>query len=115
MIKDFQDVYVSESKIHGFGVFAKKKFLKGEQVLVWKPKIINEEELNRLNNKEKTYISEFGGVLKLMQEPERFVNYSIANNTTPNELGDVATRDIEIGEEITSDYNGENVDTTNFN
>ncbi|PWU17988.1 MAG: hypothetical protein C5B49_07935 [Bdellovibrio sp.] len=37
-------------------------------------------------------------------KPERYVNHSCDNNTTPGHLCDIANRDIYEGEEITADY-----------
>jgi SET domain-containing protein len=105
--KKFGDVYVAKSKIEGLGLFANRNFKIGELIIKWNPKIISRKEYEKMNKSEKKYVSLFGGTLKLMQEPERFVNFSKNYNSIPTEIGDVAIRDILKDEEITSNYDGE--------
>jgi len=45
-----------------------------------------------------------------MQAPERYVNHSCNPNTKVNNFSDIAIRNIEIGEEITSDYSGQGLE-----
>lgn len=44
-----------------------------------------------------------------MQYPERFVNYSCEPNTLIKNFSDVASRDIKKGEEITTNYDDEDI------
>lgn len=96
---------VKESKIQGKGLFAKSKIREGETIVVWRPKILSKEEANLLPKGERDhYLYPEGNKLLYMQEPERYMNHSCDANTHVIERSDVASRDIEEGEEITSDY-----------
>ena len=101
------EVEIKKSNIHGQGLFAVRDFKVGEVVVKWNPKILTEKELNELPPEEKHFILRRGGKIFLMQSPERFVNYSCDPNTHSDEGFDVAIRNITAGEEITSDYAGE--------
>ena len=50
----------------------------------------------------------------ILQPPERFVNHSCNNNTIVRNLCDVAVRDIQVGEEITSDYSSSDSGNQSF-
>lgn len=98
-------VFVTKSKIDGQGVFAAKVFRKGEVVLHWDTShILLEEGYQKLSEKDKGYVAFLGSRYVSMQEPERYVNHSCEANTDAENFADVATRDIQKGEEITSDY-----------
>jgi hypothetical protein len=99
------DVAVKKSKIHGKGVFALRNFKKGEAVLNWDTShILSKEEVVKLSNKEKEYVSLLKGRHVVMQEPEKYLNHSCDANTNVGDFCDVAVRDIKKGEEITTDY-----------
>ncbi len=100
-----EDFIVKPSQIHGLGLFAKRKFRKEEVVLRWNPVRLSGDGLKKIPDNQKRYLntSEDGAIL-LMQAPERFVNHSEHPNTQTVGETDVALRDIEIGEEITSSY-----------
>jgi uncharacterized protein len=100
-----QSFEVKESTIQGKGLFAKGKIAKGEAVVEWHPKVLTKEEASKLPAVEqKHYLYPDGDKLLYMQEPERYVNHSCDANTHVVNRSDVASRDIEKGEEITSDY-----------
>jgi uncharacterized protein len=99
-----QPVIVKNSKIHGKGVFANKDFKKGEIVIKWNAKHITKEDLDKLSEKDKKFVSFVNEEYLLMNEPERFVNHSCEPNTFPKNKCDVAIKPIKKGEEITSDY-----------
>jgi len=97
-------IVVKKSKIDGKGVFANRDFKKGEIVILWKPKIISEEEFKELSEKNNHYLIKQDGNYFLMQSPEKFVNHSCEPNTKAINKSDVAIGDIKKGEEITSNY-----------
>lgn len=99
------DWEIKKSKINGKGVFAKRDFKKGELVLVYRnPRLITKPQVDRLPPKQLEYISKYGKKYILHQVPERYVNHSCKANTRATKKGDVATRPIRKGEEITADY-----------
>ncbi len=96
---------VQDSKIQGKGLFAVEKFKRGDTVLVWHPKVLSKEEAAQLPPSEQAhYLYPEGDHLLWMQPPERYVNHSCNANTHVEGKRDIASRDIEPGEEITSDY-----------
>lgn len=99
------DVIVNESKIEGLGVFAARDFKIGEAVLIWHPKIISDSELAKLTEQEKDYVV-VGESNLMMGIPERYVNHSCEPNTKAEDNKDVAIKNIDKGDEITSDYSG---------
>jgi hypothetical protein len=100
------DIIIKDSKIEGKGVFADRKFQKGEVVLKWDTsRILGQDEVDELDEHEKRYLSPFHGKFLLQNPPARYVNHSCDPNTkVVDECSDVAIRDIKKGEEITSDY-----------
>jgi SET domain-containing protein len=105
IIYEDDNIIVKPSAIEGFGVFAKRKFKKGEIVLVWHPTILTKEELSNVPEDQKRYINTLeDGTSVLMNIPERYINSSDKPNTRVVETTDVAARDILVGEEITSNY-----------
>lgn len=83
-----------------------KDFKKGEIVLKWNPKFIEEGEIGKLPSKNIQYVSKVGKKLVLMQSPEKYVNHSCESNTEMRGRCDVAKRNIKKNEEITTDYSG---------
>lgn len=104
-----KNIIVKKSKIDKKGVFATKDFKKGEIVLKWTPKFLGKSEVEKLRNDQRHYAYKAGkNKYFLMQSPEKFVNHSCEANTRVKNYCDVAVRDIEKGEEITSDYGKSN-------
>lgn len=100
------DVEIKRSGIDGLGAFALRPFKAGEVVLRWD---VSKRVLRRraadLPDAEKNYLHPYDKEsLLVVQPPERYVNHSCDNNTEVRNLCDVAVRDIQAGEEITSDY-----------
>lgn len=96
---------VKNSNIQGKGIFATKNIKKDEVVVVWHPKVLTKEEANKLPAYEqKHYLYSDGDTILWMQTPERYMNHSCNANTYVVAKSDVASRDIQRGEEITSDY-----------
>lgn len=100
------DIIIKDSKIEGKGIFANRDFKKGETVIKWDTSnVLTDEEVKKLPEKEKRYISPFHGKFLLQQPPARYVNHSCDPNTkVADDSSDVAITDIKNGDEITSDY-----------
>lgn len=100
------DVEVRQSPIDGRGVFALRRFRRGETILRWNVATrVPRENLDRLSAEERRYLHPFDeSTLLVVQSPERYVNHSCENNSEVRDFSDVAIRDIAPGEEITSDY-----------
>lgn len=103
---------VRKSVISGKGLFAKAEIKKDETVLFWHPKELSREKADELPASEKHYLYPDGDAVLHMQPPERYVNHSCEPNTYVVGKSDVASRDIQQGEEITSDY--VELETENF-
>lgn len=125
-ITSFEFTEVRNSKIHGFGVFAKQDIPKG--TVWWKGEIdsnvilLNREQYQNLYRSENNplkeslwnvfstyaYYSQKHDGLVLCLDNARYVNHSDTPNSGPGEdgnpLASVALRDIKKGEEITEDY-----------
>jgi SET domain-containing protein len=101
-------IIIKQSKITGKGLFAARNIKKGEVVIAWHPKILSDEEFARLPTSQLHYVITDNKQKLLMQAPERYVNHSCDPNTKPINRSDIALRDIDTGEEITSDYLDEN-------
>jgi len=108
-----QIIEVKSSGIDRKGVFALKDIKKGEVVNVWHPKkIVNEEDMKTLPEDEQNHTTPDGkGNYMVMGEPERYVNHSCNPNTYVHDKTDIALRDIKKGEEITSDYSINGIDS----
>src|SRR5918998_6842516 len=105
------DVYVSESGIHGVGVFAAREFAAGETLLVLDDSpVVDEAHPLRPELGEYEYHCDYlgGGKVVLQGYPERHVNSSCDPNAYARRRGGaglvVARRAIKRGEEITCDY-----------
>jgi len=109
--KTKDDVVVGISTIGQFlrwginkGVFANRDFKKGEIVVKYNLVPLTRQECQDLPKIEKELFSHTrNGIRFLYPVPERYVNRSSAPNVIPDfkRGGDVASRDIRKGEEIT--------------
>ncbi len=98
-------IEIKKSDIIGKGIFAMSLIKKGATVLTWNPKILTREEADKRPNEEKDhYLYPEGDKMLWMQPPERYINHSCDANTHVVGQSDIASRDIQPGEEITSDY-----------
>ncbi len=98
-------ITVQSSAINGSGVFAAHCIRSGEVAVKWEDtREISKEEWASLSPEEKKYIDIQGDKVLLIGVPERFINHSCEANTRPGDRCDIASRDIQIGEEITADY-----------
>lgn len=105
MLNSNPKIEVRESSIEGLGVFAVERIERGEVILEWNPKRLTDEDIKNFSDLERQkYLYKENGKLCLQQEPERYVNHSCDPNSSVVGRSDVALRDIEPGEEITSDY-----------
>lgn len=96
---------IGDSKIHGKGLFATEKIPKGEIVVTWHPKVLSLEEASKLPAYEQDhFLYKEGEKVLWMQPPEKYMNHSCDPNTKAAGKSDLAVRDIEPGEEITTDY-----------
>jgi len=96
---------IRDSPINSKGLFATGTIKKGEVVTVWHPKVMTKQEAAKLSaDEQKHYTYPEDDHILWMQPPERYMNHSCEANTHVERRCDVATRDIAVGEEITSDY-----------
>jgi SET domain-containing protein len=108
------DVAIKTSRIHGRGVYAARRFEAGETVIAWHPRELTRKEYEALPQAERVYIEFVGDRILFLQEPERYVNHSCDPNTEVRGQCDVASRAIEPGEEIASDYAKTDTPAANF-
>lgn len=100
-----ENLVVKPSAIEGYGLFAKRNFKNGETVLSWRPTKLADSESLSIPEEQKKYLNKLtDGTTVLMNVPERYVNSSKTPNTRMVGESDVAIRDIQEGEEITSHY-----------
>lgn len=111
--------FVGPSRIHGTGLFAAQKISKGDTVWKFSPALdllFTPAEFEALPDVVKadfllySYFNQLSGHYVYCADNSKFVNHS----SDPNTMGvypegdlqgfDMATRDIDIGEEITCDY-----------
>ncbi len=102
-----KNLFFKPSKIHGQGIFAVRDFKKGEVVIILSshPEL-SKEQVARLPKKEKQNISFIGGKYILIP-PEGRMNHSCDPNVFLKDFKYFAKRNIQQGEEITTDYRKE--------
>lgn len=99
------DIEIKNSPVSGRGVFAKRLIKKGETIFHWNPIVLTKDEMLKLPKVERDhYLDTEDDKYLWMQPPERYMNHSCNANTRVDGRSDVACRDIQRGEEITSDY-----------
>ena len=103
---DLMFVEIKQSNINKSGVFATRNFKAGEVVLKWDTsKRFDNTEIATDSNSIDGHIHPYDEKTSfLVQSPECFVNHSCENNTEVHDFSDIAIRDIQAGEEITSNY-----------
>lgn len=105
--------YVDKSSIQGLGLFAGEFIPKG--ALIWLfcgelDRFFSEESKFKLLKEEGEYLDKYAFFDKgsklyvLCGDNARFTNHSNTPNTEIKENAVIATKDIQIGEEITEDY-----------
>ena len=104
--------YVAPSLIHGVGVFAAELVKSGTRVWVLNPIIdveITAEQIAALPEAARetalahSFVNDDGRMI-LSRDNAVFFNHSADPNTMAKPEGNVALRDIAIGEELTEDY-----------
>lgn len=103
------DVMVTESEIHGLGVFATRDFAEGEVILsIDDSRVVDDDHPLRLGEQSHHCDYLAGGKVVLMQSPERHINSCCDPNTYVKTINGVrhvvARRTISSGEELTYDY-----------
>lgn len=111
-----ENLIIKDSEIHGKGIFALRNFKKGEIINKWDTSnIFNKDNIVTLSDEERKHISYIGGGnFILLNSPERYVNHSCNPNAYVKDCCEVAIKDINNGEEITSDYSLEGVNGWEF-
>jgi SET domain-containing protein len=115
---------IGVSTIHGNGVFACEEVPRGTIVWRFEPtfdRVISDEELSGMPTAFHDYInmyayrsSDIGGRLLLPCDHAKFLNHSTDPNTTELPLKSIASKLINIGDEITCDYSKFCFDWTGF-
>ncbi len=100
------NVIVSNSVIHGRGLFAARDFEAGEKILSWAEcaEILSDQAARDLPTHEQKFLSYINGQNILFKEPARFINHSCNPNLHGKDGFDVAIRSIKKGEELSADY-----------
>lgn len=116
---------IAQSSINGIGLFAEEFIAKGTLIWQYVPGFdlaFTEDQLKELPGPARDYLSTYSyksrdtGRYILDADNARFYNHSQNPNTISikiagnEEGGDIATRDIEVGEEITCDYQRDDID-----
>lgn len=99
------NVIIGKGKLARKGVYANKDFKKDEVVIKYNLKALSQDEYKNLPRSERLFIHKQFGIIYLYSEPERYVNHSKEPNTYQdhNLQADIALRDIQKGEMITTD------------
>ena len=118
------DTTVKPSDIHGLGCFANEPIKKGQELWVYDRRIdiaYNESAVAALPKPIQKYLHNFGYVvmsrqrryLVLCGDNGKFMNHSDTPNIMNNKdsVNNMASRDIDVGEELTCDYNLFDLDT----
>ena len=105
------DVVIGKGKLAGKGVYANVDFKKGVIVVKYNLKPLTVEEYGNLPRSEKMFTHSQSGQIYLYSEPERYINHSKTPNTYQDHKiqADVALRDIQKGEMITTDASKDDV------
>lgn len=106
-----KDIIIGDGEIFGKGVYANKKFKKGEIIIQYNLKKLPDVEFKNLSEEEKYFVHIHHGVRYLYSIPERYVNHSPNPNTIQDleNQCDVAIRDIKKGEQITTDASKDDI------
>ena len=105
------DIIIGKGNLDGKGVYANRNFKKGEVVIKYNLRPLSKQEFKNLPESEKEFTHTHWGVIHLYMEPERYVNH-LNNSNTYQDLTnkcDIAWRDIEKGEMITTDATNDDI------
>ena len=113
----YMDIIIKKSKFSGKGVFALKKFKKGEIVMILdKTHKVKHSQINKLSKHNQNHLNYIGyGNYIIMKSPEKYVNHFCNPNTYVINEKDIAIRDIKKGEEITTDYSANSIESWKMN
>lgn len=105
VIKTMKNVTIGIGNLAGKGIYANRPFRKGEIVIQYNLKLLGDDEFENLPKSEKEFVHTHWNQYYLYSEPERYVNHSTDPNTYQDleKQCDIALRDIEKGEMITTD------------
>lgn len=100
-----KNVTIGIGNLAGKGVYAARQFQKGDVVIQYNLKPLNDSEFESLTKSEKDFVHTHWNQRYLYSEPERYVNHSTDPNTSQNleKQCDIALRDIKEGEMVTTD------------
>jgi hypothetical protein len=103
------DKYIGKGELSGCGVYAGRSFKEGEVVCRYHLMYLSDEEYALLPESEKMFTHRLDGKIVLYGIPARYVNHSSDPNTVQDvkQKCDVACRDIERDEMITTDASKE--------
>ena len=107
--------YLDKSALHGIGIFAAERIVKGTLVWVYNSNVdwlTSEEQLQLLSRpcqeqiRKYAYFDETRNALVMCGDDGRHMNHSNTPSCSDTDIigSTTAARDIEIGEELTSDY-----------
>ncbi len=93
----------------GFGVIAREQIAESTLLAVWTGVVIDEEQLETVPPEIRNYVAQIEETLYLLSvppiEPADYINHSCQPNAgMSGQIGIVALRDIEPGEEVCIDY-----------
>jgi hypothetical protein len=96
---------IGKGNLAGKGIYANRRFQKGEIVVKYSLRAITKSEFDALPESDKEFTHTQHGAMHLYSIPERYVNHSDNPNTYQDfaQQADIALRPIEKGEEITTD------------
>ena len=105
------DVLIGKGTLNDKGVYANRDFAKGEVVIQYRLKPLTNTEYESLPVGEKMFTHAHWGQFFLYSEPERYLNHAENPNTYQDldKKCDVALRDIQKGEMITTDARKDDV------
>jgi SET domain-containing protein len=106
--------YIAESKGKGVGVFAAEKIIKGQKIWLYDgnfSKTFNQFELEKMPAYQREFVEKYAytdhsapDLWILDLDNGRFMNHDENPNSDYDKFSGWATRDINIGEEITCNY-----------
>lgn len=105
------EIIIGKGEMFGKGVYANRDFKKGEVVIQYNLKKLSDGELKSLSEEEIFYVHTHHDQKYLYSVPERYVNHSSNPNTIQDlkKQCDIAIRDIEKGEQITTDSSKDDI------
>lgn len=99
---------IKQSEFGGKGLFAKKKMLKGEAVVIWKGEYTNKtgaERARKLGKLVMQWDEDLFSIEERGKDLGYFINHSCDSNLWMKDAHTlIARRNIQIGEEVTADY-----------